>query len=379
MRRKVFEAKYKEITFGCINDSSDGSKLFVVGLWPGYGYFLSTALVWANDASEAIDIMADWASRNAKGLTISDKSVQETREDILVDLAREGKFDLGVSVEELEDMDSDDIIKLAKNKGEDAYFDMLIRCEEEPQYYESIYPCDSGLYVQAENLLVDEVNPDDYAEYLDTEEANESCCNESLNGSFAEWDSLMHECIEVESARDAKSFFDDVEKLAGRLGFKCVSGKAFSASDAMKEWNYIEDKVQREIDSLIDKYGEGIDDLPLIGLKYFMHDDTLAIGIYDRGNFDAMAGWEFCNTPSCKNEAMFSGKSILNDIFTYLQNNGPARIHVYNNGKGGDGKLFVKVAYDGNNVYFTTDDDEKVLAKYVPSKVLLDAFRAIDG
>lgn len=35
-------SKNTEIDFGVINDSSDGGNLYIVCLWPGYGYFLSS-------------------------------------------------------------------------------------------------------------------------------------------------------------------------------------------------------------------------------------------------------------------------------------------------------------------------------------------------
>lgn len=107
------------------------------------------------------------------------------------------------------------------------------------------------------------------------------------------WDSLMYECIDVETASDAKSYFSDVENLAKKLELLCSDGKPFKASDAIKEWYWVEKQVEKSVQDLLDKYGEDVDDLPVIGLKYYGYDDTLAIGIYDNGDFTACVGWEF--------------------------------------------------------------------------------------
>ena len=92
------------------------------------------------------------------------------------------------------------------------------------------------------------------------------------------WDSLMYECIDVETASDAKSYFSDVENLAKKLELLCSDGKPFKASDAIKEWYWAEEQVEKSVQDLLDKYGEDVDGLPVIGLKYCGHDDTLAIG-----------------------------------------------------------------------------------------------------
>lgn len=107
------------------------------------------------------------------------------------------------------------------------------------------------------------------------------------------WDSLMYECIDVETASDAKSYFSDVENLAKKLELLCSDGKPFKASDAIKEWYWLEEQVEKSVQDLLDKYGDDVDGLPVIGLKYYGHDDTLAIGIYDNGDFTACVGWEF--------------------------------------------------------------------------------------
>ena len=107
------------------------------------------------------------------------------------------------------------------------------------------------------------------------------------------WDALMYECIDIETASDAKSYFSDVENLAKKLELICSDGKPFKASDAIKEWYWVEAQVEKSVQDLLDKYGEDVDDLPVIGLKYYGYDDTLAIGIYDNGDFTACVGWEF--------------------------------------------------------------------------------------
>ena len=108
-----------------------------------------------------------------------------------------------------------------------------------------------------------------------------------------QWDDLMDECIEVCSERDAKPYFKAVESLAKVLDLICDTGKEFDAAEAYKIWCRTEDDVDKSIAEIQRTYGDEVDDFPEIGLKYFGHDRILAVGVYDRGNFDVVAGWEF--------------------------------------------------------------------------------------
>ena len=108
-----------------------------------------------------------------------------------------------------------------------------------------------------------------------------------------QWDDLMDECIEVCSERDAKSFFHDVESLAKVLDLLCDTGKEFDAAEAYKIWCRTEDDVDKSVAEIQRTYGDEVDDFPEVGLKYLGYDHILAVGVYDRGNFDVIAGWEF--------------------------------------------------------------------------------------
>ena len=108
-----------------------------------------------------------------------------------------------------------------------------------------------------------------------------------------QWDDLMDECIEVCSERDAKPYFKAVESLAKVLDLICDTGKEFDATEAYKIWCRTEDDVDKSVAEIQRTYGDEVDDFPEIGLKYFGHDRILAVGVYDRGNFDVVAGWEF--------------------------------------------------------------------------------------
>ena len=108
-----------------------------------------------------------------------------------------------------------------------------------------------------------------------------------------QWDDLMDECIEVCSERDAKPYFKAVESLAKVLDLICDTGKEFDAAEAYKIWCRTEDEVGKSVAEIQRTYGDEVDDFPEIGLKYFGHDRILAVGVYDRGNFDVIAGWEF--------------------------------------------------------------------------------------
>ena len=108
-----------------------------------------------------------------------------------------------------------------------------------------------------------------------------------------QWDDLMDECIEVCSERDAKPYFKAVESLAKVLDLLCDTGKEFDAAEAYKIWCRTEDDVDKSVAEIQRTYGDKVDDFPEIGLKYFGYDHILAVGVYDRGNFDVIAGWEF--------------------------------------------------------------------------------------
>ena len=108
-----------------------------------------------------------------------------------------------------------------------------------------------------------------------------------------QWDDLMDECIEVCSERDAKPYFKAVESLAKVLDLICDTGKEFDAAEAYKIWCRTEDEVGKSVAEIQRTYGDKVDDFPEIGLKYFGYDHILAVGVYDRGNFDVIAGWEF--------------------------------------------------------------------------------------
>ena len=108
-----------------------------------------------------------------------------------------------------------------------------------------------------------------------------------------QWDALMDECIEVCSKRDANPYFKAVESLAKVLNLTCDTGKEFDAAEAYKIWCRTEDDVDKSVAEIQRTYGDKVDDFPEIGLKYFGYDHILAVGVYDRGNFDVIAGWEF--------------------------------------------------------------------------------------
>lgn len=108
-----------------------------------------------------------------------------------------------------------------------------------------------------------------------------------------QWDTLMDECTDIREDRDAKPYFKAVESLAKVLNLICDTGKEFDASEAYKIWCRTEDDVDKSIAEIQRTYGDEVDDFPEVGLKYFGYDHILAVGVYDRGNFDVVAGWEF--------------------------------------------------------------------------------------
>lgn len=128
-----------------------------------------------------------------------------------------------------------------------------------------------------------------------------------------QWDDLMDESIEICSRREAKHYLKAVERLAKILDLVCNNGKEFYANEAYKIWCRTEDEVDKSISEIRSTYGDNIEDLPEVGLKYFGHDNILSIGVYDRGNFDVVAGWEFRKASSLELQLIDSPKSLFND------------------------------------------------------------------
>lgn len=112
------------------------------------------------------------------------------------------------------------------------------------------------------------------------------------------WEALMYECVEIDNADMAYDFFDEVQDTARKLDLICTDGKPFNADDAKQAWDKVESHVNDEVDKLLDQYGDDLDYIPVIGLKYFGYDETLAIGIYDSGDFEPVYGWEFREAPA---------------------------------------------------------------------------------
>lgn len=108
-----------------------------------------------------------------------------------------------------------------------------------------------------------------------------------------QWDNLMDESIEICSKREAKHYFKSVERLAKVLDLVCNNGKEFYANEAYNIWCRTEDDVDKSISELRRTCGGDVYDFPEVGLKYFWLNNILAVGVYDRGNFDAVAEWEF--------------------------------------------------------------------------------------
>lgn len=131
-----------------------------------------------------------------------------------------------------------------------------------------------------------------------------------------QWDGLMDESIEICSRREAKHYFKDVERLAKVLDLICDTGKEFDAYEAYKIWCRTEDDVDKSIAEIRRTYGDEVYDLPEVGLKYFGHDHILAVGVYDRGNFDVVYGWEFRQVRTSELQPGRFSKKPFNDEST---------------------------------------------------------------
>lgn len=166
-KRSRFEGRDYEPDHGCINDSSDGSNLYLVGLWPGAGYRLSTMLVWAGAEWEALDIAAWWARENAPGLVASEEQVTELKEELLAELLRDDpeKY-LDEVPEDIDDLTDSDLCGLLRKQNADLFYDTMYEVEESQEFQETYMYHDGGVYTWAQEGMCREVNPDDYADII---------------------------------------------------------------------------------------------------------------------------------------------------------------------------------------------------------------------
>ena len=161
----MVSGSYAHTDYGCINDSSDGSFLFIVGLWPGCGYNLSTMLVWAGDEWEAFDIAAWWASSNAPGLVVSEKQADEFKEELVASRILEdpGRFFSNIP-EDIEDLSPSDLCKCLLEQNADLFYDILYQVEESQEFLETFMPHDCGVYTYAQEGMCHKVDPEDFPE-----------------------------------------------------------------------------------------------------------------------------------------------------------------------------------------------------------------------
>lgn len=153
--------------YGCINDSSDGSNLYLVGLWPGAGYQLYTMLVWAPWEGEALDIAADWCSENAPGLTVPQDEVAKIREEILAGWVRDEPdkyFD--IIPKNLENLNDQEICELLEKENADLFYDEMYRTEDTELFTDICRYHDGGIYTWAQEGSIREVDPDDYEDVI---------------------------------------------------------------------------------------------------------------------------------------------------------------------------------------------------------------------
>lgn len=180
-----------------VNDSWGGNTLFKVGLWSGAGYMLDEYLAWAHDESDAIDAVADWCANNAEGDVVSLDEYNEAFMDAVTDSLRDsltGEYKPRLNTGELEstlpealinDIASDElslseiagaIQKVNSPAKEEAMSNLR---EEWEGIQDEYYMTSSGTVVRAENLRVEEVDPEEMG-LTDDEDEDEDDFDEAL-------------------------------------------------------------------------------------------------------------------------------------------------------------------------------------------------------
>ena len=160
-------SKNTEIDFGVINDSSDGCNLYIVCLWPGCGYFLSSMLVWANDENDALENAACWCADNKPGYIISIEDIELICEDLLADKIRENpsKYFM-LENEKLESMSISELCNHLKSEHPKLYRDEMNSIMESEEFTETCLILGCGIAIHAEEYRVYKVDPEDFEDVI---------------------------------------------------------------------------------------------------------------------------------------------------------------------------------------------------------------------
>lgn len=160
-------SKNTEIDFGVINDSSDGCNLYIVCLWPGCGYFLSSMLVWANDENDALENAACWCADNKPGYIISREDVERLCEDILADRIRDNPRKYFMSENEnLKSMSISELCNQLKSEHPKLYRDEMNSVIDSEEFQETCLTLGCGISIYAQGYSVYKVEPQDFEDII---------------------------------------------------------------------------------------------------------------------------------------------------------------------------------------------------------------------
>lgn len=107
------------------NKQSEGTKPFMVRIWPGSGYFLPAFGAWANSESDALEIVVAYLEKSEQNGFLEDKYVEVYKEELRAD---------GLDDEEIDEEVGKDFF----------YVDATLHGASEPHYVRlenlSVYP-----------------------------------------------------------------------------------------------------------------------------------------------------------------------------------------------------------------------------------------------
>lgn len=160
-------SKKTEIDFGVINDSSDGGNLYIVCLWPGSGYFLSSMLVWADDEYDALENAACWCADNKPGYVISMEDTERLCEDLLADKIRDNPSKYFMLEDEKFDcMSNSELCNHLKLEHPKLYRDEMNSVTESEEFNETCLTLGCGISIYAQEYRVYEVEPEDFKDII---------------------------------------------------------------------------------------------------------------------------------------------------------------------------------------------------------------------
>ena len=180
-----------------VNTEEDGDIHYGVKLWPGAGYWLYLYSVWADDAGDALNRVAEWCAENEPGMVIKPEDAEEDINYIIGSNINDDPEAFGFTEEEAEELSNKELVEKLREKNQDVFWQAEDDALEELGY---ALMDEAGVYVRLENLFIDRW-PEDYVSK--SESKNEKLMNTKHGNIVTE----LHDAAKVIN-----------KKLAEKLG-----------------------------------------------------------------------------------------------------------------------------------------------------------------